>query len=135
MNYLQDLQNRAVRVMEGYETGLKLLAEIKKLEAELELLKAEIMPVCLNEIEKCITPQIRSFENYGASFSLSAGGRYDYSNYATHKEYQERLKNIENKMQAAYKSNATIIDDETGEVIPAAEYKANKPSITIKFSK
>jgi hypothetical protein len=133
MNYLQDLQMRAVQVVDGYEPGLKLLAEIKKIEGELERLKTEIMPVCINELEKCITPQIRSFENYGANFSLSAGGRYDYSNYPTHTAYQNRLKSIENKMQAAYKSNATIIDEETGEIIPAAEYKQNKPSITIKL--
>jgi len=135
MNYLQELQLRADQVVEGNETGLKLLAEIKRVESELDRLKTEIMPVCLNEIEKCITPQVRSFENYGANFSLSAGGRYDYSNYPTHKDYQNRLKSIETKMQAAYKAGATVIDEETGEVIPPAEYKANKPSITIKFSK
>ena len=135
MNYLQELQLRAANVVEGNETGLKLLAEIKRVEAELDRLKTEIMPVCLNEIEKCITPQVRSFENYGANFSLSAGGRYDYSNYATHKEYSERLKKVESQMQSAYKNGSTIIDTETGEIIPPADYKPNKPSITIKFSK
>jgi hypothetical protein len=135
MNYLQELQLRADQVVDGYEPGLKLLAELNRLKKEVERLEKEILPTCLNELEKCITPQVRSFENYGANFSLSAGGRYDYSNYPTHKDYQNRLKSIETKMQAAYKAGATVIDDETGEIIPPADYKPNKPSITIKFSK
>jgi hypothetical protein len=130
INYFKNL---AVQVIDGNETGLKLLAEIKKVEAELERIKAEIMPVCIKELENGITPQIRSFENYGAIFSLTAGGRYNYDSYASHKEYTSRLKSIESKMQAAFKSGATIIDDETGEIIPPAKYVQNKPSITIKF--
>lgn len=132
INYFQNL---AVQVIDGNENGLKLLAEIKKVEAELEKIKAEIMPVCLSEMENCISGTTRSFENWGVSFSLTAGGRYKYDSYKTHKEYTNRLKIIENKMQAAYKSNSTIIDDETGEIIPPAEYFENKLSITIKFKK
>lgn len=130
---INELKEKAVQVVDGYESGLKLLAELKKLETEIEAIRAEIMPVCLREIEKEITPQIRTAKIHGAEFSLTAGGRYDYSNYETHKKYSERLKAIESKMQAAFKTGATIFDDEEGLIIPPAEYKANKPSITIKF--
>ena len=44
----------------------------------------------------------------------------------------ELRKQLEEKMKAAYKTNSTIVDDETGEIIPPATYTAYSDSISVK---
>jgi hypothetical protein len=69
----------------------------------------------------------------------NGSGRYGYEHseeWQKLKEQEEKMselrKQLEEKMKAAYKTSSTIIDEETGEIIPPATYTAYSDSISVK---
>ena len=69
----------------------------------------------------------------------NGSGRYSYSHFEGWqklKEQEDKLaelrRQLESKMKAAHKTDSTIIDEETGEVIPPATYTAYSDSISVK---
>ena len=71
----------------------------------------------------------------GVKIYKNSGGRYDYSDNSEIKELDSRIKTIQEMMKQAYeaeKNGASFVTDD-GEIVSAAKFIPNKPSLTIKF--
>jgi hypothetical protein len=71
----------------------------------------------------------------GATVSRHSGGRYVYDGVPGWKETKDKLTLIEKSAQLAYKAGGSVVDEESGEIIPPAKYVPNKESITIRLPK
>lgn len=129
MEKLKKLKDNATM---GYDCPLRVLAEIKKAIDTLTKYKEELLEDAIAEREKYQEKEY-VLGDFGISFHNS--GKYDYSNNADWVKLKAEMKEIEEKMQLAFKTNATIIDDETGEVYSPASFKANKKSLIFKYLK
>ena len=76
---------------------------------------------------------------YGATVTKHQGGRYDYKHIPRWVAAKSKLDAIEDEAQQAYKAatdkmGGQMMDEETGEIIEPAVYKANKESFAVKFN-
>lgn len=104
------------------------LREIKK---TLEDIIEQIQEKAVEEAEKY---KGQTYKGYHVQVT-ELGGRYVYNHIPEYEDAQHQLKAIEAKAKDAFnawKKGQTLVDDETGEVLPIAEYKAGKTSITLK---
>jgi hypothetical protein len=119
-------------VRTNHRTPIYVLAVLKSLQDVIDKVKAEVMP---SAIELFDSVGESSVDVNGVKIYKNAGGRYDYSDNAEIKELDSRIKSIQEMMKQAYeaeKNGASFVTDD-GEIVPAAKFIPNKPSLTIKF--
>ena len=126
---LTELAIKKRKVLDGDINPLEFLTQLNELEKAIKDAKEEILNDAILEFDR---HGAKSIIEYGFEISATQSGRYDYTNNSDWNMYKNKMKDIESKMQAAYKNNASILDDNTGEVYEAALYKANKPSLKLK---
>lgn len=114
----------------GDRDPLHVMAELKRIEEAVKMAKEIVLPDAIGEFEKHGEKEV---EKFGFKISKSSGGRYDYSGSVDWKEAMQRVKVIEQKMQAAYKGGGPIVDEDTGEYYEPAIYKESKESLTFKI--
>jgi len=129
MEKLKQLKKDAIM---GYDCPLRVLGEIKKAIDTLTKYKEELLEDAITEREKYPEKEY-VLGDFGISFNN--GGKYDYSSNEDWNGLKKEMKVIEKNMQMAYKSNATILDEKTGEVYQPAVFEANKTSLTFKYLK
>jgi flagellar biosynthesis/type III secretory pathway chaperone len=117
------------KALNGEISPIQLLSKLSELEKAVKEAKDEIMEDAISEFEKYGAKSIRE---YGFEISIAQSGRYDYSDNADWNKKQSEIKEIERRMQAAYKANGSILDENTGEIIEPAIYKSNKPGLKFK---
>lgn len=130
------MKEEILKLVSDVENGdinpLEALTKVKELEDLVKDAKAKISEDAITEYEK---HGEKTVDIYGYEISYTASGRYTYSNNNDWVNIDNSRKELEKKMQAAYKAAMTMLDEATGEMIPAAEYKANKPSLRLKKKK
>lgn len=134
----QTLQDAVTVAKDGLTSPMQVYAELSTLEKICKELKDEIKPDAMNEFQKYGQKTVKHgmFE-----ISKTAGGRYTYpDDFVTYQRSVKEVKNLEKLMQQVYNgiksgTNAVIVHEETGEVIPAATYVASEESLAIKISK
>ena len=73
----------------------------------------------------------KTVKHLGCDITISASGRYSYNHSPEWTNLNKERKELEKKMQAAYKTKLDLVDNETGEIIPMAEYTPNVKSLRI----
>ena len=130
---IQHYQDLAARVVEGEAYALAVYAEISATIKALQALEETIKEQAIRDAEH----QDKKFTMYGYTFEKVAPRRMvNYKNvpqWADLKARQERIEKL--ALTAATQFGATIVDEETGEVIPAAEIKFTKESLSVKATK
>ena len=119
-------------VRTNHRTPIYVLAVLKSLQDVIDKVKAEVMP---GAIELFDSVGESSVDVNGVKIYKNSGGRYDYSDNSEIKELDSRIKSIQEMMKQAYeaeKNGASFVTDD-GEIVPAAKFIPNKPSLTIKF--
>lgn len=124
-----NLEEKKQQVLNGDYNALKLYGELADLEKAIKKAKAEILEDAIIEFEK---HGEKSVSANGFEISKSQSGRYDYSDNADWNKLQSNIKELEKKMQAAYKGGGEILDNDTGEIIEPATYKASKEGLKFK---
>jgi hypothetical protein len=124
-----DILKKKEQVLNGNYNPLQLMKELTELEKAIKEAKSEIMEEAINEFDK---HGAKTIKEYGYEISSTQSGRYDYSNNPDWNSLNNDRKELETKMQAAYKANGSVIDEETGELIEPALYKSNKASLRFK---
>ncbi len=115
----------------GNMDALLLLGQIKQKQNELNTLREYAMEFAINDFD--LQPE-KTYLLGEYEFSKTSGGRYSYKHSQEWLSINESKKELENKMQNAYRSKMPeIIDAETGEVIQAATYLHNKEGISVKL--
>ena len=125
-----DFLKKKEQVLNGEYNALELYSELSDLEKAIKAAKDEILEDAITEFEK---HGAKSVKEYGFEISATQSGRYDYSSNQTYMQLKNQMKDIEDKMKAAYSTQSTILDDNTGEVYEPASYKASK--VSLKFKK
>ena len=103
---------------------------------------SDLQRLCFDALEKIKPFALKDAEAFNESTFTEAGRRFTkvpprrmvkYDNipqWADLKAKQSRIEKL--ALTAALEFGATIVDDETGEVIPPAELNYTKPSISVK---
>jgi len=130
---IQYYEVKAARVVEGYANALLTYAEISAAIKALQALEEVIKEKAIKDAEL----YEKKFTHFGYTFEKVAPRRMvNYKNvpqWADLKARQERIEKL--ALTAATQFGATIVDEETGEVIPAAEIKYTKESLSVKPTK
>jgi hypothetical protein len=119
-------------VQSGKRTSIYVLAVLKSLQDVIDKVKAEVMPSAMELFDSVGESSV---DVNGVKIYKNSGGRYDYSDNSEIKELDSRIKSIQEMMKQAYeaeKNGASFVTDD-GEIVPAAKFIPNKPSLTIKF--
>ena len=130
--YLSELKELAQNAINGETSALKAFTIVSACEKELSEIKANLLESAISDFEKYGAKSVKEF---GFEISKSASGRYNYTNSSDWNRLKTQMQELETKMQAACKNNATIINNETGEIIEPAIFMPNKESLTIKKAK
>jgi len=125
-----DLELKRKLVEDGEYCPLKFYSELSELEKLIKEAKEEIIESALKEFDRHGTTKVNL---HGFEITLSKTGRYDYSQSSTWEQKNNSLKELEKKMQFAFKAGGTVVDENTGEVIDPAIYLPNRE--TLKFKK
>jgi len=103
------------------------LREIKK---TLDDLIDQIKDKAVEEAEKY---KGQTYKGYRVDVQ-NLGGRYSYGHIQEYKDITERLKSFEQSAKDAYlmsQKGNVLVNDETGEVLPMAQYKAGTDTIKL----
>lgn len=119
------LSNQVKRVQDGLEDGYKVAAFLKQFEDVIKTAKELVKSQVLKELKDGTV----SFE--GFEIAQTGGGKYDYSKNKEWNKLKAQIKDIEDDMKIAYKSEKELLDPKTGEIIEAAIYNHNKSSYKI----
>lgn len=135
MNLNQEIENYFSQLIESVDVG-----DISALGAFAAA--SDIQRICAEALEKIKPYALKDAEAFNESTFTEAGRRftkvpsrrmvkYDHiPQWADLKTKQSRIEKL--ALTAALEFGATIVDDETGEVIPPAELNYTKPSISVK---
>jgi hypothetical protein len=98
-----------------------------------------------DEIKKMVVSEVERYGKegatmYGATIKVTSTGKYEYSKdqkwasiKAGMKEMEEALKAQEERIKAACKNNASLIDNETGEVIASVVPCPKTDTVAVSF--
>jgi len=122
------------QIKEGFGNPLLELAKINEELKQLELFKSQLIELSIDTLKNSLNNQ-KSYTEHGYEFSLVQSGRYEYKSNHNYLRLRKEIKQLEEKMKIALAENTILIDRETGEVFPPAEYIPNKISIKITKKK
>mgnify|MGYP000246858610 CR=1 FL=1 len=129
-NFTMSLIDIEHRVTEGEDDAIDTLIAIKELKKALDGVTSIVEDQADSELYDYGEDKI---EKRGFVVQRQSGrGRYTYDNYEGYQKVKKSLKDIENKMKMAAKAGGDIHEEETGELIPPAEFKQYKTTIAIK---
>lgn len=134
-DFLRNVRKTGEKIENGYGDPLLFVAKLYEIIDTLSAEKDRIKDIAISEIQNSLQGNEKSYKKHGYQFSITQSGSYNYKNYDGYSCKEKELSEIAEKMKIAYKQGGTFIDPETGEVIPAAEYKTSKKGISIKKSK
>jgi N-dimethylarginine dimethylaminohydrolase len=130
---IEHYEDLAARVVEGEVDALVVYANISHTIKALQALEEIVKEKAIKNAEL----YEKKFTHFGFAFEKVAPRRVvSYKNvpqWADLKARQERIEKL--ALTAATQFGATIVDEETGEVIPAAEIKFTKESLSVKPTK
>ena len=129
MQAINEVAEYAQMVADGVINPLRVMVMFNELEKAVKEAKESILQDAITEFEKHGGKPIIE---YGFNISKSASGRYSYDNNPDWVRLSETIKELEKRMQTAYKGGGSILDESTGELIEPAIYKPNKESLTFK---
>tara|TARA_Y100000310_G_scaffold261871_1_gene271402 strand:- start:115 stop:522 length:408 start_codon:yes stop_codon:yes gene_type:complete len=128
-----DFKQLTQDVIDGKEDPLKAYGIIKQLEKELKEASDIVKEAALSEASNY---EEKDFVKGDFMFQKKAGRTiYDFSGIHEWKEVDQYKKDLEKKYKgafSAYKKGSTMIDDETGEVVPVPKVKFTQDVLTVK---
>jgi len=127
------ISNSIEAVNEGYadiEEVYLILNDLNKyITSKLSELKPDLVDLIMKEDKNILS-------SIGYNFSITSGGKYDYKHIVQWADLNKELKKIEETAKSLYKSNEPhLLNEQTGEIIEQAKYKANKPGVKITKKK
>lgn len=128
IDFQKEFTNLSNRVLEGYDNGLKAYVMLTELEKQAKATKEKVKENAIAEFENY---DLKTVEDFGSKISIAQSGRYSYKNSDSWVLLEKQRKDIEKKMQNAYKAKCSFVDEETGEIFEMAEYTPNKKSLKI----
>ena len=133
MEMREQLAEIAEEAENGYISEMEVYAELSSLEKEVKKVREQVLDVAIIEFERYGEKTVL-LDNF--QISKTASGRHTYLNNADWAKKTAEIKEIQRKMQLAYKSPEKVfIDPATGEIFEPSEYRANKESLSIKIAK
>lgn len=127
---ISDVMDVDHRVTEGEDDGIDTLIGLKQLSKVVSDAIKSVESEADTELDKYGQDKIqkRGFEVH----RRSGAGKYTYHKYSGYMDLENKMKSLKEKMKAAHKTKSEMLDPETGEIIPAAEYTPGKTVIAVK---
>lgn len=116
---IQQLMDKVHMVEQGETSALPVYSELHMLEKSIKGLKKDIQTESIEEAEKYHKNDRPVF--FGHMPTVSSKKTYTYKHDDSWNSYEAKKKERESLMKKAMKAN--IIDPDTGEMIPPAEFK------------
>lgn len=128
---LEHLHNINEDVINGERNPLEAYVELKRIEKLLKDVIKGVQPEAITEAEKYGKGE---HEEFGAKFQVkSAAGRWNFKNCDLWVAKNQSLKNLEETLKTVHKTGATVIDEETGEVLPRPDYAEGGMTIGVRL--
>jgi hypothetical protein len=134
---LLELAEEIGYIADGVEEGkfdeLDVHLGLKELEEIVKASKKKIEEHVLDEFDKYGEKEI---EKHGKVISKVSGrGKYSYDHYEPYVKLNNERKDLETKMKSALKAGGGVLNEDTGELVPPAEYSPGKESIRVTTKK
>lgn len=134
MNLDQSIAEDLERIEEGYRDALPVIVKWRKMQRILEEAIEQIKEKAMDELSNY--PKSTA-EIDGAKLEVRAtAGRWNFKEIGEWSELEKKRKEIEEQAKEAYKlkmKGIEAFDNETGELLEAADYTAGKDTIFIKL--
>lgn len=118
-------------VMDGNESALKAYGILKQIQKDIAQCIKHVEGEAFQEAQNW---DEKTFQTQGFKFEKRAGGRtYSFKHIDEWAKKKEELNNLEAKYKSAasaYEKGQTMVDDDTGEVVPAAQVTFKRDSMT-----
>mgnify|MGYP001613117063 CR=1 FL=1 len=119
-------------VMDGKRDPLKSYIELKKLEYHLKEAIEVVKEYALTEATKYGKSSVHD----GCKCDIrNAPGQWKFDDVPGWLPAKERLKELEEKAKAAFKSKMTLVDEATGETVSGATYTEGKTILAVTLPK
>jgi hypothetical protein len=126
------LESKIASVQNGWGNALELFVELDRIAKIAAEFKTEIKSKAIDEAYK----HPKQFNAFGVKIERRGiAGRWTYPDFTPYVQAKERAKVLESLMQKAGKSGVQLLDAETGEVVPQAEYKDGGETLAITYPK
>lgn len=126
------IQEQLYAVLDGNAPALKTYINFKRVETELKEALEAIKDQAMQEAEK----YGKSFVEDGVHIEIrSAAGKWDYKHIPEWKELDRKMDELQKQLQFAYKAKATLVKEDTGEILPMGKYIPGKETIFVTLKK
>lgn len=134
---LLELAEEIGYIADGVEEGkfdeLDVHLGLKELESIVKDSKKKIEDYVLDEFDNYGEKEV---EKHGKVISKVSGrGRYSYDHYQPYVKLNNERKDLETKMKSALKAGGGVVDEDTGEIVPPAEYSPGKETLRVTTKK
>ena len=124
------IQQLKLDAEEGNRDPLEILIELRELESELDEAITAVTPLAVNQADK---HPGKSFTFHGLIIEKRDGTRrWSFPDFAPYVQTKNRQKALEELMKQVSHTGVSLVDSETGEMVPAATVTYSKPTIAIK---
>ncbi len=115
---------------EGNRNPLEILIELRSLASELDEAIDAVTPLAVNEADKYPG---KSFTFHGLTIEKRNGtSRWTYPDFGPYSQAKARAKALEELMKQVKNTGVSLVDTETGEMVPPADVTVSAPTIAIK---
>lgn len=126
------IKEKMYAVLDGNSSALKTYIEFKKIEAELKEAMEAVKEEAVAEAKK----HGKSFIEDGAKIEIrNSSGKWSYNHIPEWRDLDSKMENLQEQLKHAYKANATLINESTGEITLAANYREGGETIFVTLQK
>lgn len=124
------IKEKLYSVLDGNEPALKTYVEFKRMETDLKEAMEAIKDQALEEAKK----HGKNFELEGVHIEVrNTAGKWIYKHVPEWNELSSKMESLEDQLKHSYKAKATLVNEETGEVILPAQYVEGKETLFISL--
>jgi len=132
MDVVKHIQDLSLSVVNGHADAADTYAHLYNIKKALD--------ECIDMVKEDAVEEVKKYGKEGVvkmgllMTTKSGPGRWNYSGVAVHKELHKKLKQVEELAQAAYRTGASIANDD-GELIGPATYLAGSDTVVCTKAK
>lgn len=126
------IKEKMYAVLDGNSSALKTYIEFKKIESDLKEAFEAIREEAVAEAKK----HGKSFIQDGAKIEVrNSSGKWTYNHVPEWRDLDSKIGNLQEQLKHAYKAQATLVNEETGEITLAANYREGGETIFVTLQK
>lgn len=127
------IKDQLYSVIDGNASALKTYIDFKRMESELKEAMESIKDQAMEEARKYSS---KSFVENGATIEIrNTAGKWSYNHVKEWSELNSKIEELQKQLQFASKAKASLLNEDTGEILQMARYTEGKETIFVTLNK